>query len=44
MENIKEINVNYNYIAWINKIKEIKFKGMKNVEINFPIINNYWIA
>ena len=28
------------HIAWINKIKEIEFKGMKNVEINFPIIDD----
>lgn len=28
------------HIAWIEKIKEIEYKGMKNIEINFPIIDD----
>ena len=30
----------FSHIAWINKIKEIEFAGMKNVEVNFPIIDD----
>lgn len=30
----------FSHIAWINKIKEIEFNGMKNVEITFPIIDD----
>lgn len=30
----------FSHIAWIEKIKEIEFNGMKNVEINFPIIDD----
>lgn len=28
------------HIAWIEKIKELEFNGMKNVEVNFPIIDD----
>jgi len=30
----------HSHIAWIQSIKKIEFKGMKNVEINFPIIDD----
>lgn len=30
----------FSHIAWIEKIKTIKFKDMENVEINFPIIDD----
>lgn len=30
----------FSHIAWIEKIKEIEFNGMKNIEINFPIIDD----
>ncbi|MFA6320597.1 MAG: peroxiredoxin [Candidatus Omnitrophota bacterium] len=33
------IDSNYSHIAWLRTIKEkIKFKGMENVEVNFPLI------
>lgn len=30
----------FSHIAWIEKIKDIKFRNMKNVEISFPIIDD----
>lgn len=30
----------FSHIAWINKIKEVEFNGMKDVEVNFPIIDD----
>lgn len=30
----------FSHIAWIEKIKDIEFNGMKNIEINFPIIDD----
>lgn len=30
----------FSHIAWIEKIKEIEFGEMKNVEVNFPIIDD----
>ena len=33
------IDSNYSHIAWLRTIKEkIKYKGMENVEVNFPLI------
>ena len=33
------IDSHYSHIAWLRTIKEkIKYKGMKNVEVNFPVI------
>ncbi|MFA4991047.1 MAG: peroxiredoxin [Candidatus Omnitrophota bacterium] len=33
------IDSHYSHIAWLRTIKEkIEFKGMKNVEVNFPVI------
>ncbi|MBP7056557.1 MAG: peroxiredoxin [Candidatus Omnitrophica bacterium] len=33
------IDSNYSHIAWLRTIKEkIKYKGMENVEVNFPVI------
>ena len=28
----------YSHIAWIRKIEELEWKGMKDVKINFPVI------
>ena len=28
----------YSHIAWIRKIEELEWKGMKNIKINFPVI------
>ena len=28
----------YSHIAWIRKIEELEWKGMKNVKIDFPVI------
>ena len=31
----------YSHIAWLRTIKEkIEYKGMKNVEVNFPLIED----
>lgn len=30
----------FSHIAWIEKIREIEFNGMKNVEVKFPIIDD----
>lgn len=30
----------YSHIAWLRKIQEIEFKGMKNVEVKFPLIED----
>ena len=30
----------YAHIAWLRKIKEIEYKGMKNVEVTFPLIED----
>ncbi|MDD2505560.1 MAG: peroxiredoxin [Bacilli bacterium] len=30
----------YAHIAWLRKIQEIEYKGMKNVEVNFPLIED----
>lgn len=30
----------YAHIAWLRKIQEIEFKGMKNVEVKFPLIED----
>ena len=35
------IDSNYSHIAWLRRIKEkIDFKGLKNVEVNFPVISD----
>ena len=30
----------YAHIAWLRKIQEIEWKGMKNVEVKFPLIED----
>ena len=30
----------YAHIAWLRKIKEIKYKGMKDIEVKFPVIED----
>lgn len=30
----------FSHIAWIRKIEEMEFKGMKHVKINFPVIDD----
>lgn len=30
----------YAHIAWLRKIQELEFKNMKNVEVNFPLIED----
>ncbi len=30
----------FSHIAWVQKIKEIEFNGMKNLEVKFPIIDD----
>lgn len=30
----------YSHIAWLRKIQEIEYKGMKNVEVKFPLIED----
>jgi len=46
-EEFREMNVElmglsvdslYSHIAWIRKIEELEWKGMKQVKINFPVI------
>jgi peroxiredoxin (alkyl hydroperoxide reductase subunit C) len=35
------IDSTYSHIAWLRTIKEkIQYKGMKNVEVNFPVISD----
>ena len=35
------IDSTYSHIAWLRTIKEkIEYKGMKNVEVNFPVISD----
>ena len=30
----------YSHIAWLRKIKELDYKGMKNIEVKFPLIDD----
>lgn len=30
----------YSHIAWLRKIQELEWKGMRNVEVNFPLIED----
>lgn len=30
----------YAHIAWLRRIKEIEYKGMKNIEVTFPLIED----
>jgi peroxiredoxin (alkyl hydroperoxide reductase subunit C) len=30
----------YAHIAWLRKIKELEYKGMKNIEVTFPLIED----
>ncbi len=30
----------YAHIAWLRKIKELEFKGLKNIEVTFPLIED----
>ena len=30
----------YAHIAWLRKIQELEYKGMKNVEVKFPLIED----
>ncbi len=30
----------YSHIAWLRKIKDIEFNGMKNIEVEFPLIED----
>ena len=30
----------YSHIAWLRKIQEIEYKGMKNIEVKFPLIED----
>lgn len=30
----------YSHIAWLRKIQELEWKGMKNVEVTFPLIED----
>ncbi|MDR3601275.1 MAG: redoxin domain-containing protein [Desulfosporosinus sp.] len=34
----------YVHIAWLRKIKELEYKGMKNVEVTFPLIEDIRMA
>ena len=49
MDEIKEMNTEliglsvdslYSHIAWLRKIQELDYKGMKNVEVKFPLIED----
>ena len=49
MDEFKEINTElvglsvdslYSHIAWLRKIQEIEYKGMKNIEVKFPLIED----
>ena len=30
----------YSHIAWLRKIQELSWKGMENVEVKFPLIED----
>ena len=30
----------YSHIAWLRKIKELEYKGMKNIDVTFPLIED----
>lgn len=30
----------YSHIAWLRKIQELEWKGMRNIEVNFPLIED----
>src|SRR5659263_204803 len=30
----------YSHIAWLRKIKDLEYKGMKNLEVTFPLIED----
>ena len=34
----------YSHIAWLRKIKELDYKGMKNIEVKFPLIDDIKIS
>ena len=49
IDEFKEINTElvglsvdslYSHIAWLRKIQEIEWKGMKNIEVTFPLIED----
>ena len=49
MDELKEMNTEliglsvdslYSHIAWLRKIQELDYKGMKNVEVKFPLIED----
>lgn len=49
MDEFKEMNTEliglsvdsvYSHIAWLRKIQDIEYKGMKNIEVKFPLIED----
>jgi peroxiredoxin (alkyl hydroperoxide reductase subunit C) len=49
LEEFKELNTElvglsvdsiYSHIAWLRKIQDLEYKGMKNVEVTFPLIED----
>lgn len=49
MDELKEMNTEliglsvdsiYSHIAWLRKIQDIEYKGMKNIEVKFPLIED----